>query len=116
MRYKKITKHKIFALIFNQNNTILTHKAKYLILILLTQRLNTNNSFIMLIKEVKNGIMDINDVHAARRIYPPITPPVRGVYKPKKMTKFFKLVYPPYPPKTTAINNLIRKYFLWEVI
>ena len=26
------------------------------------------------------------------------------------MTKFFKLVYPPYPLKTTAINNLIRKY------
>ena len=51
---------------------------------------------------------------AARRIYPPITPPVRGVYKPKKMTKFFKLVYPPYPPKTTAINNLIRKYFFNE--
>ena len=25
------------------------------------------------------------------------------------MTKFFKLVYP-YPLKTTAINNLIRKY------
>ena len=53
----------------------------------------------------------ITRVIAARRIYPPITPPVRGVYKPKKMTKFFKLVYPPYPPKTTAINNLIRKYF-----
>ena len=35
---------------------------------------------------------------AARRIYPPL-PPVRGVYKPKKMTKFFKLVYPPYPLK-----------------
>ena len=30
------------------------------------------------------------------------------------MTKFFKLVYPPYPPKTTAINNLIRKYFFYE--
>ena len=47
--------------------------------------------------------------------YTPL-PPGKGVYKPKKMTKFFKLVYPPYPSKTTAINNLIRKYFLWEII
>ena len=31
--------------------------------------------------------------------YTPHYPPVRGVYKPKKMTKFFKLVYPPYPLK-----------------
>ena len=31
--------------------------------------------------------------------YTPPLPPVRGVYKPKKITKFFKLVYPPYPLK-----------------
>ena len=54
------------------------------------------------------NFQDIRNVtsHAARRIYPHY-PPVRGVYKPKKMTKFFKLVY---PLQTTAINNLIRKY------
>ena len=58
-------------------------------------------------------ISKIQAKNAARRIYPPL-PPGKGVYKPQKMTKFFKLVCPPYSPKTTAINNLIRKYFFMK--
>ena len=44
----------------------------------------------------------------ARIIYPPITPG-EGYIKPKNLTKIFKKVYH-LPLKTTAINNLIRKY------
>ena len=42
--------------------------------------------------------------HVSRIIYP-----LRGYINPKKLTKFYKKVYP-LPLKTTTINNLIRKY------